>query len=80
MVTMRVHTSMYEHASATMCGDMCGCVDKVYICFLSKAGYTLFSFSLGLLTFRFGKIKERGESVHISLKPRFSAERIVYGM
>ena len=69
MVTMRVHTSMYEHASATMCGDM-----------LSKAGYTLFSFSLGLLTFRFGKIKEREESVLISLKPRFSAERIGYGM
>ena len=52
MVTMRVHTSMYEHASATMCGDMCGYVDEVYICFLSQAGYTLFSFSLGLLTFR----------------------------
>ena len=40
--------------------------------------YTLFSFSLGLLTFLSGKIKERGESVLTSLKPRFSAESIVY--
>lgn len=79
IVAMRVHTSKYEHASAAMCESMCGYVDEVFICFSSKAGYTLFSFSFGLLTFRFGKIIEREETVLISLKPRFSAESIVYG-
>ena len=64
-------TSMYEHASATICEGVRGYVDEVYICLLSKAGYTLFSFSLGLLTYRFGKIKEREESVFISLNQGF---------
>lgn len=71
-----MHTSKYEHASAAMCEGMCGYVDEVFICFSDKAGYILFSFSFGLLTFRFGKIKEREETVLIS---RFSAESIVYG-
>lgn len=60
VVAMRVHTSMYEHASATMCGGVCEYVCEVYIYSYVKLGILCSRSHLSFLHFVSVRLKNVG--------------------